>query len=361
MSNNSNPTVESIIYRYFIKYNRLSGAIPYAFQDNNSNVLNIYIDLYGMYRTIYSRSFRTTITDYTSFTSTVVNMCAHYREFFKRIGVWTKIFIISSFNTPISTVEVIPDYNHTMLEKEKNSVISDMMNFNFELLRILSPYLPDIFFLETQFESSALMYELMTRESGPNLIISTDLYPLQLCTLFDNTAYIWPMKIFNSNNEYEDISPICPPRSHSEHNISYAYINRRKHGKTTSEQLEGSVTASNYVLLQALNQFKERDLKLLLNSRIATRVINETPGALEYKLRPMDIANSLEKFIATDPNFMVTLNNRYNALNVEYQHILYTNSVECSTLHYENLSDPDALNLINDKYFKNNPLDIFRI
>ena len=153
-----------------------------------------------------------------------------------------------------------------MEDLTQNKVIADMMNFNYDLLKILSPYLPDIFFLETKFESSVLMYELMTREEGPNLIISTDLYPLQLCTLFDNTAYIWPMRIKSNYNEFEDISPICPPRGHSEHNLSYTYINRRKHGKTTSEQLEGGVTPSNYVLLQALNQFKERDLKPLLNS-----------------------------------------------------------------------------------------------
>lgn len=359
---NANPTVESIVYRYFIKYYRLNGAIPYAYCNVNSNQLNIYIDLYGLYRTIYSRSFRTNITDYVSFTSCIVNMCAHYRAFFKRMGVYTKIFLISSFNTPSSILSTIPDYNKTMVEKRQNQVIAEMMSFNFDLLKIISPYLPDIFFLETEFESSVLMYELMTRESNvPNLIISTDLYPLQLCTLFDNTSYIWPMRVF-SNDEFEDISPICPPRDHSEHALSFSYITQRKNGKTTSERLGGGVIPSNYMLLEALNQFKERDLKLLTNVKSATHIINDTPGALENKLHPYDIFGLLqEKLGANDPDITTKVLTRYHALDVEYQHSIYKESLECTTLHYDNLTDPDALNLINEKYFKNNPLDLLRL
>ena len=366
MSNFTNPSVESIVYRYFVRYNRLSGAIPYAFSDVNSKVLNIYVDLYGLYRTIYSRSYRTNVTDYVSFTSSIVSLCGHYRTFFKNMGVHTKIFLISSFNTPSFIKGELPEYNATMDEKRSNKVISDMMDFNLGLLEILCPYLPDIFYLKTEFESAVLMYEIMQREGDiPSLIITTDLYPLQLCTMWNNTALLWPRWSKTSNSTAEDISAICPPRGHFEHEKSFAYIIQRTNGKTTSDTIRGAVIPSNFMLLEAMNQFKDRDLKLLLNVKVASKLINETPGGLETKLYPQDIFNRLKVDEAAGYNLDTTIfdkiQERFRALDVGFQYSLFKESMECATLHYENLSDPDALNLINSKYFSSNPLDLLRL
>jgi len=353
------PTIEDICRRYYIRYSRLKGAIPYAFANNDPREgINIFIDLYGLYHTIYSRTFRTQITDYVSFTSQMVNLCSHYRGFFKYIGVPTKIFLISSFNTPSYIKNsLIPEYNKTMDEKRNNKLISEMMNFNFELLDILCPYLPDIFFLQTEFESTVLMYEIMNREVRPNLIISTDLYPLQLCTVVPNTAFITPIWIRNENGETEDISPICPPCGHPEHELSFTYIIRRKNGKTLSEGMRGSVIASNYVLLQALNQCKDRDIPVLYNSRTAAKMINEVPGMEGQKIFPQDLKYLFE---GNEETFDLILR-RFRALDFGFQNVIFRESLECKTLHYENLSDPDAVNLINSKYFQNNPLDLLRL
>ena len=352
----ANPTIEDICHRYFIRYSRLDGAIPYAFSGAQGNQLIVFIDLYGLYRTIYSRSFRTQITDYVSFTSEMVNICAHYRAYFKKRGIKTKIFLISSFNTPSCIKAMIPEYNKTMDDKRSNKIISEMMDFNFNLLEILCPYLPDIFFLKTEFESSVLMYEIINREKKPALIISTDLYPIQLCTELPNVAYMWPAWIRNEKGETEDISPICPPIGHSEQNLSFTYIIRRKSGKSMSERARGVVIASNYMLLGALNQFKERDLvPQLLNSSTAAKIINETPGGLNNKLFPSDLADKI------DPELFDIIQRRFNALDIGYQLGIFNNSIEYHSLHYENLSDPDAVNLINSKYFRKNPLDLLRL
>lgn len=366
MSNFTNPSVESIISRYFVRYNRLSGAIPYAFSDVNSNVLNIYVDLYGLFRTIYSRSYRTNVTDYVAFTSSIVSLCAHYRTFFKSRGVHTKIFLISSFNTPSFVKAELPEYNITMDDKRSNKVISDMMDFNLGLLDILCPYLPDIFFLKTEFESAVLMYEIMNREGNiPSLILTTDLYPLQLCTMKDNVALLWPRWSRAENGMVEDISAICPPRGHFEHEKSFAYIIQRTNGKTTSDTIRGAVIPSNFMLLEAMNQFKDRDLKVLLNVKIASKLINETPGGLETKLYPQDIFNRLKAEEAAgyhlDTTIFDKIQERFRALDLSFQHNIFKQNIECVTFHYENLSDPDALNLINSKYFANNPLDLLRL
>ena len=144
MMNDYIPSISGIIHKYFVRYDRLMGAIPYAYSDLNIKQLNIYIDLFGLYKTIYSRSYRTTINDYVEFTSGIVNLCSHYRAFFKRNGVYTKIFLISSFNTPSNIKSILPEYNKTMEDKRQNKVIGEMMDFNLNLLEILCPYLPDI-------------------------------------------------------------------------------------------------------------------------------------------------------------------------------------------------------------------------
>ena len=71
-------STEQIITRYFIKYNRLREIVREAFYGSNATEINIYIDLYGLYKTIFSRSYRTDISDNTAIKVTVKNMCAHY-------------------------------------------------------------------------------------------------------------------------------------------------------------------------------------------------------------------------------------------------------------------------------------------
>lgn len=360
MTDYSHITIDGIINRYLVRYSRLSGAIPYAFQNCSADKLNIYVDLYGLYRTIYSRSYRTNITNYLEFTSSVVKLCGHYREFFKRCRIRTKIFLVSSFNTPECIKSMLPEYNKTMDDKRQNKVIADMMDFNFSLLDLICPYLPDIFFIKTEFESSVIMYEIMNREQSPSLIISTDLYPIQLCSLVPNTALIWPRWSRNGRGEMEDISPICPPYDHSEFIKSFFYVIHRTNGKTTSEKNGGLVTPSNFMLLEALNQFKDRDLKVILNVTQASKIINKvTTSTGADKLFPADLMNELNGHI--DNSIFELIQTRYRALDLNWQYQIFKNSPENYALHYENLTDPDALDKINSKYFAKNPLDLIRL
>ena len=89
--------LEVFITKYFVKYNRLDQIIPYAFANSRATSIDLFIDLYGIYKGIFSRNYVTRISDYTSFTSTLINMCCHYRTYFKLLGVTTKIFIVPSF------------------------------------------------------------------------------------------------------------------------------------------------------------------------------------------------------------------------------------------------------------------------
>jgi hypothetical protein len=97
-----------------------------------------------------------------------------------------------------------------------------------------------------------------------------------------------------------------------------------------------------------------------MNSSKATKIIVETPGGTDTKLFIRDIcSHELMKGIGEER--IIEFENRYNALDVGVQSNLFNASIEYNTLKYENLNDPDAINLINSKYFTNNPLDLFRL
>lgn len=352
--------IEDILIRYFVKYDTLDSLISYAFEGSNENSLNIFIDLYGLYHTIYSRNFRTNIIDYTSFTSSIINMCVHYRSYFRGLGVHTKIFLISSFNLPKTTLENIPYYNKTMTEKIKNNIVSDAMDLNLNLLELLCPYLPDIFFIKTDFESAVIMNEIIDRERTsenkciPALIVSTDIYPIQLCAIKENVSYIWPRKI-----HAEDISLICPNFRHSEFINNFWSIITHKIGNSMSTEKVRCISPSNLMLLLALNHFKDRDLPVIVNMTKAKRIISEVIGFNSMKLTMQSLFDMNPKI--HDELDFPTVNYRYLALDIPYQSLVFKESVENTTLHYENLQDPGAVRMINDQYFTNNPIDILRI
>jgi len=354
-------TVEEILTRYYVRYERLDQLIPYAFEGSKSNELDLYIDLYGLYHTLYSRSYATVINDYTAFTSFLINMCAHYRSYFKYQGVYTHIYLISSFNIPDETRVNLPEYNKDMIDKLSNKQVSDMMNLNLEILDLLVPYLPNIYFVKTKYESSVAMYHLMQtrkdavsarRKSIPSLIISTDEYPIQLCSLVDDVAFLWPRKYRG-----EDISVICPPRGHSQHRNDFWSVITRKNSNSVSFEKVGTLSTSNLALVEALNKFSARDLKVIYNITTTSKMIRELNG-VDIELVP-DIVFKAYSKIPEDRYSIIQ--KRYNALSIPYQYIFYSESTEPKILKLDNLEDPDAIHMINDQYFRDNPIDVFRL
>ena len=354
---NGSVTVESVLYRYFVRYDRLSELIYWGFKGSSDNTINIYIDLYGIYHTLFSRSYKTIISDYVSFTSLVINMCAHYRSFFKSIGVYAKIFLISSYNIPSDSLLLVPEYNKIMINKLQNTIVRDMVDLNTGLLELLCPYLPDIFFIKTNFESAVVMNRIMDLENQDteSLIISTDIYPIQLVAHRSKVSLLVPIKTYKG-----DESLLCPNNTHSEAKFSFWGGVIRKYLNSASFDKVGDISPSNLMLLASLNRFPDRCFNVMYNITKATRIISKIIGFDSIKLIPQSILEILDAKEFKNINMDLLLN-RYRALDITYQKLLYDQSVESKTLHYENLEDNNSINLINSKYFANNPIDVFKL
>ena len=359
MNNDSTIPVEVFMAKYFVKYKRLDQLIQYAFAGSSANDIDLFIDIYGIYKSILSRHYKTTITDYTAFTSTLINMCGHYRGYFKSLGVHTNIFLVSSFNIPEINSKFVAGYNKTFKDKINNKMIYDMIDQNIKLLEIICPYLPNIYFIKSEFESSVVIYNIIKKEkfkgrNVPSIVISSDLYPVQLTTLFDDVALIKPKKSLG-----EDTSEIICPKSHLEHQNSFWRIICQEKGEFSLNESTVLISSSNYVLLAALNRFPDRNFNTIVTFPRANKIISSLTNGADILVTP-DMLNTIDESLLVNIPLQL-VNNRYKALDVLYQDILYNESTEPMLLAFDDLEDAAAINLINDTYFTKNPIDIYKL
>jgi len=361
MKNNESASipVEMFMTRYFIKYTRMDQLIQYAFAGSSATKIDLFIDIYGIYKSIFSRHYVTNITDYTVFTSTLINMCGHYRTYFKKLGVQTNIFLVSSYNIPEINSKFVAGYNKIFKEKINNKLIYDMVEQNIQLLEIMCPYLPQIYFIKSEFESSVAIYNIIKKEKSygrdvPSIIISADSYPIQLTTILDDVAYIRPKKAMG-----EDISEIICPKSHFQHQISFWRMICQEKDEFVLNESTVCISSRNYVLLAALNRFPDRGITALVNFTKANKIINSITNGSDITVTPDMLTSADESLITGLPLQLVE--SRYKALDVLYQDIIYNDSSEPLELSFIDLEDNNAIQLINDQYFSLNPIDIYKL
>ena len=349
--------VEILVLRQFVRYNRLQRLVNNVFRGSHATHINFFIDLYPILRNILSRSNHTDFSDTTSLTSSVINMCAFYRDFFRSIyGVDTDIYIIASYNVSEMNQKIVPGYNKLMMEKLQMKSQLELVNLNLQLLELLCPYLPNIYFIKTDTESSVMMYHLITtgiaKSMIPNIILSNDLYPLQLIHLPD-TVLLKPRKMYG-----QDMSMMTFPKGHELFNSSYWNIYGLTREGLNENAANISIHPINGVLLEALTRFPERGLPNMISTTKANNLIYEAIQDREIKLSMEGLFTACTGKIAQPPEI---LSARYHTLDVEYQYQLenccagYTNYLQ---LALRNLWDPDAVQMINDKYFSSNPIDL---
>lgn len=340
----------------FVRYDRLGELINFAYSGSKANSVNIYIDLYGAIKTLFSDSLRTDISDYTAATSTIINMCGHYRAFFKSIGVSTKIFLVFSYNCWQGARQLVAGYNDQFFKKSGNKMIKEMVELNNSLLELLCPYLPDVHFLKTEYESSVLIDALIKKEKSkgnnfPNIIISKDIYPSQIVCLHDDTTFIKPKKLNNN-----DVSTIIPPRNHKTFFETFWKIFASLRGIDVDR---GSITIHpvNFPLLCSLSRFPERYISGIVSIPRANKIIYSVAGRDPIKIYP----TSLGATTLSDGIPISKVESRFRTLDISFASALFADSMESKLIHYENLNDPATINHICAKYFDNNPIDLQRL
>lgn len=358
-------SIENIVFQNYIKYERLAELINYAYAGSSATEINIYIDLYPIIRSIYSDTYNVSYNGFMDLVPLLINMCAHYRFFFKRsYGVHAKIYLVAGRNMPEYVSMLVPEYNFVMQRRNNgpaHSVMDDMIKTNFDIMKILAPYLPDVHFVDTAFETSLAIGYIISKQtdlSVPNLVISKDIYGIQLVTSnrFPNTSFIMPFK--KSEGETNtDVSVIIKSMDNPAdwHEFWEFYITHRKLKFLPATM----INPSNLSPIISLSGLPERTLKTLMQFPSVYCMIEQIIGSASTQCSIESIYSNFD-IDGKVPRHIVE--NRFHCIDLIYQlDTLYSSSTEAILLKFENKHDPQTVKKICDKYFVNIPINLDKL
>lgn len=343
--------VERLINTNSIKYDILTPIINEAFTGSNAEEMNIYIDTYSLLKVLYS-SIDIKLGSYNNLASCLINLATHYRHFFKtRYNVYANIYFIHSNNTPFLNNKFVKDYNIGHIGKfNAKATTTNYIKSNIEILKLVVQYLPNIYLIESEFESGVVMYDLMCRTDPNNnlghLILTKDVYNFQLVNMKPQTVIL-----------------------RSKRDSSY-FVDRNNvlqcYSKERGVKARSDIMAPDLLtVLQALSSLKERNIPTLFNITRAIKILEE--GISSSKI--LNGYNSDLKYLwdgIEDPSFEVgstIFEFRFKAIDIQFQHGVYINSVECANMESSLVDkyNPEEIKELNNKHFFKNPLDLNRI
>lgn len=349
-------TVEQILYSNYVKYSRLQTIIGNEFKNSPANKIHVYVDLYSMLKSLFNKNNYVT-EDYIAISSSVLNLVAHMRKFFRNFGINSDFYLVWSSNRPMANNQFYKDYN---IANQPIGMGKDLLNKNIEALSILIPYIESVHFINTSFESSVVIYDYILRneciDNSPNLVITKDPYAFQLVSMGVDTRVLRPYK-----SKGEDCSYII-----NKSNLYKALIHNRK---SKVEELP-TIHHGLYSLLLALTSVPERGIKSLLNMRTGFDVLNKSIDNFVIANRYnssneiQNVYNSMQRFSTSlKKTDFIILNNRFKAIDIAFQHSLFMNSDEYNKINasLQDLYDPETVKEINNTYFYNKPIDLNNI
>ena len=351
--------LDVLLYSNYIKYDKLKELTSFQFANSNENTLNIYIDMYTILRPLYKRNL---IQNSSIFASMILNLAAHMRAYYwTRHRVATNIYIIMSSNSIVLTKEccMVPEWNITdsFIPNPKRD---EILKWNNQLMRLLVPYFPNLYFIEASVESSVIISHLIRTNNNqyPNVILTKDLMCWQIPALDSNTCIFRPRKSKDQDTSF------CV----NQFNVFNQWKTIATHSSGDSETPLPSDMLSLYI---ALTSFSARGLKSYYSPRMAINKILEllseqkirygynSPEAIKKVLLSIDY----KKDDYTGSNHITNnLYNRYNMVDLYRLTNIYEQLPESQNRSWDyHKTDPESIREINDKFFINNPIDIIRL
>ena len=350
----------TIIYGSYVKMDRLQQIVFDTFANTSiaeATHLNIFIDLYSTLHPIFSEHYRVNIENYTDVTAGVINMCGHYRKFFRGLGVHTTFYLVYSDNICDFNRKFVAGYNDTFFRKSKIKMFREIVDTNLDLLATMCPYLPDIHFIKSinNWESGVIIANIIEtlNDGSPNLVISRDLYPIQLCALYPWTSYLYPLK----HRGGIDASIMVP--LNEKYNFRSEFWKLYLKDKLGEHKIDlSTISPLNMPLLSAINGLRCRDINILHNISSAKKVIFSITNGEDIKIDAFQLMSN--EYVSKIINIQ-QVESRLKALDVSFILPYYKQDPESAGYNFINIEDNGAINKINAKYFENNPLELNKL
>jgi hypothetical protein len=237
-----------------------------------------------------------------------------------------------------------------------NKKVDDMIANNIDLLKIIVPYLPDIHLITGEFETGVIMYDIICRNEvtsrSPHIIITKDIYNYQLVSMRNNIVIFRPKKTKGEDASYWIGS----------NNLYAELIKERKVSSITKDHY-ATLLPGLYTMILALSSVPERNIKSLYNVTTAFGLVNKAVS--DYSIingYNTDINFVIEALSKYKPDIISGLfGHRFKAIDIQFQHSIFVNTVESKLMTFENFYDPENVKQINNQYFRSNPLDLNRL
>ena len=337
---------ESVIISNYIRYETLL-EMNKAFTGSTSNVVDVYIDLYEIFLRMYRSDVM--IGDRSTITSTIINLCSHYRSFYRKFyDVHARIFLVCTSGSMEFSRMYLSEYNSANeILIESATYITKIINQSKAILSELTKYIYDVYFIQAPFEAHTLIYSTITNRLSegiydPCVIISKNPLTYVIPSLVPNDVYVFRHKWTDGGITFKVIG---------RDNAIACYLDGLKMSESTIAMYSG-ISSQLLLLIIALNRLPSRSLKGINNTRSVAQLINE---ALQDGMINAYFYD--DNHFAKDPILM----RRYKAIDIIMQSNIYQNSAYYDMSWNVNLQNPEMVKEINDRYFRYSPLDLERL
>jgi len=344
--------IDEAIYWQFVKYNALDIIIKEEYKNSNSDKINVYIDLYQMMASICRF---TRLNNIYSISAAIVNYCAHIRRYFRKINVYANIALIYNDGSMSTIKPFIPEFN-SVYEKRiyNNKRIKKAFDKNIDLLKILVPYLPNIYLKIGTTDSCIMIYDIIRRKLmgiAPTIVISNSQYMFQLPQIAKSVRVI--RKI--GTNQGKDNT-----HAYNSKNCMEAYI----YG-TRLKNIISNFNQNTLSTLMTLNGVPKLGIKTMgYTYKSAIEICNSIPAGYEH-----DVDTVSNVFVSYNEKYsrkrryirsnVDIFSNRFKGIDLVYQYSLYKLLPEYNELDFlKNLEDKDSVHSINATYYDKCQLDL---
>ena len=356
------PNIADILYGSYIKYDKMYEMTKYAFYGKtDSNDVNIYIDAYSILRSLYTRGTSLEVVDSYVIASSIINLAIHLRAYFdSRHQVASKIYIIYGGARPNSAFSLYNQYNErNIIMENSNQYLQQLIKDNMEVIKILCPYLYDIFaIVDYENEFSVIASNLIdkSKDNTPNIIYSKDQLAYQLVAFKPYTFLYRPKKVMNADSSWVVTKSTL--------------YNAYRYGELgLTKQVELNLDVKAFSIYQSISGVKSRTIPSIKNANVAGTLLQKSieDGLFAMGYNANSISNhSISPFFKMFDPIKVNiadLINRFLSIDLENQTMIYSMSPSSiATLEgVINLYNPQEVRNINDKYFQMYPIDLNRV
>ena len=357
-------TLEQLITGFFVKYNRLVDLTHQTYTSYSEmycTKINLFIDLNSVLKSLYSiDAWGYKSVNRYEMASMILNMCGHYRQFYRNIGVSSNIYLIYGLNCPKSNETYVLGYNDKFVRAYmKKPSVTNIIEDNMAILKLITQYIPKVYFFDIgRCEvSSMISHIIKTSEASKhgyeNIILSKDILMLQLIPEY-NVRVLRPLKTKDGDESF-----IVDNK-----NLWSMYFSKYRHLKSAAPNIPTQFISN----IMAMTGVQERGLATIFNIHKAMKLIGLS---LENGFLPSNqfcsqaVVNTALAVMDVAGYNPVELDMRYKAISTSFQSMYILLSERPDLAEYwtqmVDLEDVRGLKDIISKYFYNTPIDLDRL